>query len=75
MSIFPFANPPSFVPLNIQSRAIRTATYDVTTGTLIITFKTGKAYTYNKVPPSVIAQFESAPSAGAYYDRRIKGRY
>ncbi|MBS1002924.1 KTSC domain-containing protein [Acetobacter thailandicus] len=45
------------------------------TGTLLVTFQNGRAYTYTGVPPAIVVGFERAPSAVSSYDANIRGRY
>jgi hypothetical protein len=63
------------LPLPITSSAIASATYAVDGGVLTVTFRNGRTRTYNDVPMPVVIGFVIAGSKGAYYDRKIKGRY
>lgn len=49
--------------------------YDPETDTLSVVFSDGQEYDYLNVPPSVHRAFQSAPSAGQFLQRNIKGRY
>jgi lysyl-tRNA synthetase class 2 len=60
-----------------SSSLIRSIEYDPLTMTLRVDFATGSknSYTYNGVPPSVVADFINAPSPGKFWNATIKGRY
>ncbi len=49
--------------------------YDPDTETLEVEFSGGGVYTYEGVPISVYNGLLSAPSAGQYFHRQIKGVY
>lgn len=59
----------------LRSRAIVAAGYDPDTRQLEIEFPSGRTYTHENVPQEVYDALVSAPSAGAYYNAAIKGRY
>jgi hypothetical protein len=54
------------------SSHITGASYDDETQELSVSFKNG-TYLYSNVPDEVALDFESAPSAGKYFDTNIKG--
>lgn len=54
------------------SSHITGATCDEETQELVVSFKNG-SYSYQSVPPEIAEAFESAPSAGKYFDANIKG--
>ena len=51
------------------------AGYDEGSQTLTIVFPGGKPYQFNGVPPDVWKGLQEADSAGAYYNRMIRGAY
>lgn len=55
-----------------ESSHIKGATYDPDTQELVVTFNSG-SYAYSGVPQSTVAEFSSAPSAGKYLERFVKG--
>ena len=57
------------------SSNLASATYDPDVEDLTITFQSGDSYIYRNVPPSVYRGLQSAPSAGSYLHRQIKGRF
>jgi hypothetical protein len=64
---------PITVPL--RSRAIATATYTASDGTLVLVMHDGVELEYHGVPFPVFAGLVAAPSAGNYYNRVIRGRF
>jgi hypothetical protein len=48
---------------------------DDSTGTLDITFTSGKTFTFENVPQKVFEELRDAPSPGSYYHSSIKGAY
>jgi hypothetical protein len=58
----------------MDSRAIRTFTYDAERTELTVTFANGRTYVYWLVPAHVVAALEAAPSAGAYFNQHIRDR-
>jgi hypothetical protein len=46
-----------------------------TDGNALLTFPNGKTYVHRNVPPDVVVGLVTASSQGAYYVKRIKGRY
>ena len=59
----------------LSSSAITAATYDDDTGTLELTFTSGRSYTYQGVPQQVYDELCAAASAGTYFSQNIKGVY
>ena len=60
---------------SFESTALSRATYERSTGTLNITFKGGREYTYEDVPLSVYEGLIDASSAGAYFNQFIRDQY
>lgn len=58
-----------------RSSNIESFSFDPSTDTLTVTFRSGDTYEYQNVEPSTYRAFQSAPSAGEFLARRIKGRY
>lgn len=58
-----------------ESDHIAGATYDAERRELVIEFHSGGPYRYMDVPESVVAGFEGAISASAYFRSNVKGRY
>lgn len=44
-------------------------------GTLTVTFKSGRSYTFDNVPEDVYQGLITAESPGSYYHENIKGQY
>jgi lysyl-tRNA synthetase class 2 len=57
----------------VESSAIRAIGY--AGSTLTVAFHTGRVYDHPNVPWSIFADFLRASSKGAFYNRRIRGRY
>lgn len=49
--------------------------YDQDARVLRLRFSTGRVYDYFGVEPYVYRELLAAPSLGAYFNRRIRGRY
>ena len=58
-----------------QSSMIDRIVYDDEARTLCISFRETGKYVYDGVPSSLFAAFCRAPSAGAFFNERIKDRY
>jgi hypothetical protein len=56
----------------IESSNIQDAGFDAATGTLEITFRSGKRYRYHGVSPERFSEFMAAPSKGSFFAREIK---
>lgn len=61
--------------LHVPSTAILAAGYRPESGTLDLTFVTGRRYRYFGVPVAVAEGFAAARSKGAYFNRRIRDRF
>jgi hypothetical protein len=59
----------------VTSTAISQIEYDELSQELIVTFTSGRTYTYDSVPPAVYSQFLGAESKGQFFNEYIKGRY
>lgn len=57
------------------SKAISSATYDEQRQELTITFKSGRSYTYNSVPPDTYEQLSTADSPGRFWQQSIKDQF
>jgi len=57
------------------SSNIESIGYDEENMSLIVTFKSGTAYSYSKVPSLVADGFSQADSAGQYLNQNIKNQY
>jgi hypothetical protein len=64
---------PEMTPLS--SSNIAAAGWDEDTRTLTVEFSSGSTYTYSGVPRDVYEGLLSAPSAGSFFARQIRGRY
>lgn len=60
--------------IRVDSTLIRSVTYE-TDATLTVRFRDGTAYRYFTVPPTVLDQFLTATSKGAYFNRHIRERF
>lgn len=60
---------------HFSSTSIAYATYDDETETLNVTFANGRLYTLPSVSPDVWQDFITAPSAGRFFNERLKGQY
>ncbi len=58
-----------------NSAALAGVDYDPERQTLTITFKGGRSYTYQQVPPDVYEQLCSADSPGTFWRQSIKDTY
>ncbi|QDP61556.1 MAG: hypothetical protein Tp138OMZ00d2C19078261_17 [Prokaryotic dsDNA virus sp.] len=61
--------------LAVNSSAIESATYDLTSGDLVVNFHSGATTTYGNVPPDVVLELEVAPSSGRYFNQNIRGQF
>ena len=61
------------IMLLVDSTAIRAVGYDGYT--LTVEFITGRVYDHPDVPEWVYHELMNASSIGAYYNRRIRGKY
>ena len=60
---------------NLDSTALRGASYDDETQTLDVDFRNGQSYTFEGVPSEVALGLRDAPSPGSYFHKNIKGVY
>ena len=49
--------------------------HNAETEVLRVKFRSGKTYTYNKVPETVFEEFQAAESHGRFFNENIKGQY
>jgi hypothetical protein len=61
--------------VSLQSSAIASADYNPATKDLDITFVQGGTYTFYGVPRDVFVGLINAPSAGGYYNARIRYQF
>jgi hypothetical protein len=61
--------------IDVASAAIARIEYDELSQELIVTFTTGKTYTYFRVPPDVYREFLEAESKGRFFNETIRDRY
>jgi KTSC domain len=59
----------------MPSTAIADIEYFEDSTLLTVTFVTGRVYEYYGVPADVAADFQTAPSKGAYFNGHIRDRY
>lgn len=59
----------------LRSTSLSFVKYDKETEELVVTFHSGRSYTYESVPKEVYDGLLKAESAGLYYAQRIKGVY
>jgi hypothetical protein len=59
----------------LVSNCLYQITFDPSDGSTLIEFKDGKQETYKTIPKEIFDTLASAPSAGAYYNRSIRGQY
>jgi lysyl-tRNA synthetase class 2 len=62
-------------PHDLRSTHLATADYDPDRQTLDVKFRTGKVYRYFDVPAAVFDELLAAPSAGRYFNTKIRERY
>lgn len=66
---------PNIVSVAMASSAISFITYNKKTGDSTIEFVTGGKVEHKKIPLDILSALLAAPSAGAYYNANIRGRY
>ena len=59
----------------VSSSVIASVGYSADENLLEVEFRTGRVYTYHRVPPSVYAGLRAARSVGRYFNDRIRDRY
>lgn len=57
------------------SSNIESWSYDPARRILTVTFRNGRVYEYEGVPQDVADEGENAPSAGAWLNEAVKGRF
>jgi hypothetical protein len=60
---------------SFESSVLMEGTYDKSTQELVISFHNGSSYTLTGVPPDEWKNFCEAPSPGAYFNSRLRGKY
>jgi len=60
---------------SLPSSMIERVRFDDESQELAICFRGGRTYIYSSVPRTVFEALRSAASAGAYFNRCIKGRF
>jgi hypothetical protein len=63
------------IDLNINSTSLKSASYDMLTEKLTVTFNSGKSYAYYKVPVLDFTKFKLAKSQGVYLNTHIVPNY
>jgi lysyl-tRNA synthetase class 2 len=63
------------VNINVDSTAIRSLAYHLTTGAMAVTFTDGSVYPYPPVSMSNFLEFVNATSKGQFYNRYVRGRW
>jgi lysyl-tRNA synthetase class 2 len=59
----------------LASSMIESVRFDEDAQELCVCFRGGRTYIYSKVPRPVFEALRSAASAGAYFNRFIRGRF
>lgn len=59
----------------VKSSAIASLGYDAGTRTMAVTFKGGKRYEYDDVPPEVFEHAKGAESVGKYVSAHVVGKF
>jgi hypothetical protein len=59
----------------VESAVLSTLAYDHLTQCLWLEFRNGARYLYFGVSPALHQELLAAPSKGAYFNRRIRGRF
>lgn len=59
----------------LASSAVANVDYDWFSRRIYIKFRSGRTYTFYRVPVGIYHGLISAPSAGRYYHAYIRGRY
>lgn len=60
---------------NFESSVLKAMEYHEGDQTLILTFLTGKRYSYEGVPAEVVNSLLTAPSSGQVFNREIRNNY
>ena len=61
--------------VQVNSSAIRSASYDVVSQVMTVNFTDGSEYSYDGVPPNVFDDFTGSGSPGSYFNQHIRGSY
>jgi hypothetical protein len=67
-------NPDDILDVAMSSSAMSRVTYNRKTGHCTIELN-GKPVVYTKIPEDIVESLVSAPSAGAYFNSKIRGKY
>jgi hypothetical protein len=59
----------------MPSTVIADFTYSEGNAELVVEFRTGKRYAYERVPSAVYVEFCNAGSKGSFFNRQIRDRY
>ena len=59
----------------LNSSLIERVLFDEEAAELVVCFRAGRKYIYSGVPRAIFDALRSAASAGAYFNRCIKGRF
>jgi hypothetical protein len=63
------------ITCEIDSSNMKTTIYDSESNSLVVEFKNGIKYEYEKVPHNVYAQFRLSDSQGSYFSKNISKIY
>jgi hypothetical protein len=63
------------IDLNIKSASLKSASYDILTEKLTVTFNSGTSYSYYKIPVLTFTKFKLAKSQGVYLNTHIVPNY
>ena len=58
-----------------DSTNLQSSQYDTATNDLVVEFKTGGKYTYNKVPLTIFTKMRLSESQGSYFAKNIAKNY
>lgn len=58
-----------------NSSNILSVSYDAGSSKLLVEFKNGSLYEYEKVPPAIFDELQRVPSVGSFLHSRVKGYY
>ena len=57
------------------SSNLKSSVYDTTTRELIVEFRKGGKYSYNKIPIDIFTKMRKSESQGAYFSKNIAKHY
>jgi hypothetical protein len=63
------------INIEIDSTAISSLAYHLTTGAMAVTFTDGSVYPYPPVSPLNFLRFINASSKGAFYNAEVRGKW